>query len=139
MASNRFPFRKSDDNAVEKADQVLRARYYQTVRSYAESILQEAKQEGYEDFDRANEFLVERIHETADGAQEVIYTHKALQTLVYSDRWQAVEDTGMELPDDDLPRTVTIAAYYALSADIAEQVEALQDEYFTDDDDEDED
>lgn len=134
MAKNRFPYRSSDDKAVEQAQQVLKARYYDSIRSMGDEILQEAKREGYEDYDNAREYLQDRIHETADGSSLVIYTHEAINTLLQSDNWQAVEPTGMELPDDDLPRTFTVAAYYAVVTDLAEHIEANQDEYFTDED-----
>jgi len=136
---SKFPYRASDDKAVENAQQVLKARYYQTVRSYATDILKEAQDAGYEDIEEARGFIDEKVHETADGSAEVIYTHRAINTLYQSDNWTEIDEVGLEGSASELSSLVTVAAYYALRADILEQVEADADEYLFDPEDEEED
>lgn len=130
----KFPNRQSDDKAVENAAQVLRARYLEEVNSLAREILREAREEGYEDFDEAREWIHDRTHEMVDSSRLVIYTHEALNTLVQSPNWEAIEDVGIESAGEGMVRLVTVAAYYALHQDVAEEIEDIQDEYFEEED-----
>lgn len=133
-----FPYRKSDEKALEEGERVGRAQYHHDMRSFAKEILEDARKQ-FETYDEAREYIDERIHEDADGMQRVIYTHKAIQTLVYSDRWDAIEDDyGMDVsgwpsgPGGGLAGLVTVAAFFAVRQDITEYVDAMKDEYFED-------
>lgn len=129
-AKRGFPYRKSDEKAFEDGERVALARYHHDMRDFAKEILEEAKGQ-FEDYDEAREWIDDRVHETADSVDRVIYTHKALQTLVYSDNWLAVEDVGLE-SGDDLTRMITVAAFYAVRSDIENYIDAFKDEYFED-------
>jgi hypothetical protein len=134
MAKSKFPNRASDNKAVDNAQQVLRARYYDYIRGMGEEILRDAVEQGFDDYDGARDWIDDRVHESADGSGLVIYTGQALDTLKQSDNWLAIEDVGVEPVSDDLANAITVAAYYAVRADILEHIEAVQDEYFVEDD-----
>jgi hypothetical protein len=104
----------SDDSAVDDALRVIRADYYKSVRSYASGILQDLATEGRYDAEQ----LGERIDQTVDGSYWVIYTHAALRCILVSSNdgaWEDVDDS--ERPTDE------VRAYWALRADIVEELE----------------
>lgn len=118
MAS-KFPYRKKDDKALEEGEQIARARYRQDLRRMAQSLLEEHKQ--YPDQE-----ISEMIDQGADNA--VIYTRNALEILVESDNWTAIEDMGMEIPQD-VTQAVTLIAYFAYRQDLEQYVEAYASEH----------
>jgi hypothetical protein len=128
-----FPNRASDDKAVEDAAQVLRARYHGDVRSMAAEILREAA-EDYESYEDAEEWIQQQVHETVDGSAMIIYTQQAINVLIQSDNWDQIDEVGADVPDG-MSNIVTVAAYYALRADVEEDIMAMKDEYFPEDDD----
>jgi hypothetical protein len=107
-----FPWRKSDDKAVEDGARVERARYYSSVKSAAAEIVKEAG----DDEDRVSEL----ISEYADSA--VTYTSDAWRIAYISDNTDAIEDMGD--PSDwgarDVTDTITKIAYFAYEADLRE-------------------
>lgn len=111
--AKKFPYRASDDKALEKGEQVGRARYFQGLRESAKDIIRESKE--------YDEEIGDMIHQYADNA--VIYTRDCLEILRFSDNWTAASDEGMEL-SGDVSQFLCQAAYFAYSQDLAEMVEA---------------
>jgi len=109
------------------------AGYYSELRESAKDLLQEAlersRSEGV-DFDEA---LYETAHEWADGSEHVIYTGKALNTLVQSRNWLAAEEEGVS--DVDFTGIITQFAYWAYLRDLMDYAEAFKDEFVTDEED----
>lgn len=119
-----------DEKQIETGKNALRRSYHESMRSFAREILQDAVNSNYEDYDEAEEYIQEQIDQTADGTSWVIYTGNALDVLVASDNWLAIDDVGIE--SNELTTILTQAAYFAVRQDIAEYVEAFKDEYWTD-------
>ncbi len=118
-----------DEKQIETGKNALRRSYHESMRSFAKEILEDAVKSNYEDYDEAREYIDEQIDQTADGTSWVIYTGQALDVLVASDNWLAIDDIGIEA--NELTTILTQAAYFAVRTDIAEYVEAFQDEYWT--------
>ncbi len=105
------------DEKIQEALNVLRADYYETVRSVAKEILAECKRD--ESLD-----MHDQIHESIDGNHFVIYTYAAIQCLQASDNWLASEDEGIEVDNSDFSKSVSQRAYFAMCADVSQQIEA---------------
>lgn len=121
----------NDEQKIEEGKSALRRAYHESMRSFAKEILRDAKENGYEDYDDARDYIDEKVDGTADGTSWVIYTHQALDVLVVSDNWQEIDEMDElgELPNE-ISAAITHAAYFAVRADIWEYIEAFQDEYF---------
>jgi hypothetical protein len=102
----------SMEDAVEEAQRVIRADYYGTVRGIASDIARAVKDGEIQD----SEDLGRYLHESVDGSQRVIYTHKAKLGLLASDNEDAWEDVGVENPDD------STKMFYALSSDVLDDL-----------------
>lgn len=120
--------KKSDEKKIEEGKAALRRDYYASIDSFAKEILSEAAEQ-HGSFDEAREWIDQQVHETADGSSWVIYTGRALDVLVASDNWTAVDDAGMDL-GDDLTSVITMAAYFAVRQDLWDRIDAYEDEYF---------
>lgn len=118
-----------DEKQIEAGKSALRRDYHESMRSFAREILQDAVDSNYEDYDEAEEYIQEQIDETADGTSWVIYTGHAIDVLVVSDNWLAIDDIGIDA--NELTTVLTQAAYFAIRQDIAEYVDAFKDEYWT--------
>jgi alpha-galactosidase/6-phospho-beta-glucosidase family protein len=106
------------DDLMRKAESVLYRAYYESVSRDGESIKEDLidaiKSGEVDDEDAASEWLQERLHETADSDEWIIYTHKAKLLLLVSENEDAAEDEGMEC------ETVEQRAYWAFRADLQE-------------------
>ncbi len=109
-----------DEKQIEEGKRALRRSYYESVKSFAAEIIREAK-ERYPDEDERREFVDEQIVQTAEGSSWVIYTHEALDVLVASENWLAIEE-DVEFSYVDLPSFISLAAYYALREDLTEEI-----------------
>lgn len=106
-----------------------RARYYQSVHTYAKEVIDQLRNEHGPHVD------AEYLDEARDSAQEMTYEaswvispYMALTVLTHSDNWDAIDDQDPEwihtLPRDPwLGDAVTMAARAALFADVMEVVE----------------
>lgn len=108
--------------------------YWQVVREYAASYEEERdaarkraiKEEDLEDPDDVDEYgvdeyMYEWLHETLDGCEEVIYTHRAKAVLLASPNEDAyLEDFGETSP------TLKAAAMWALRRDIQDRVHDVE-------------
>lgn len=109
---SKFPYGSKYDKALEEGERIAKARYHRDVASSAEEIVKEHKDHGTD--------ITDLIAQEADRA--VIYTKSALDILVESDNWTAIEDQGMEIPTDSVSNTVTVIAYWAYYQDLTEAV-----------------
>jgi len=101
---------------VEEAQRILRADYYHDVNLHAEDLLERVVSGEIRDPERFDEAL----HEECDGSGRVIYTYKAKQGLLASDNEDAYEEEmGEPAPGPEQ------AMYFALRADIMEQLSAF--------------
>jgi hypothetical protein len=114
--------REQDEVTVEQAMTVLRRDYYGDVRSYAE----ELKKAIIDDEITDREQLLERIHETADGSQWVIYTFRNFRVLMLSDNSDAyAEEYGSEGIVKDGTINWAVLAYAALERDLFDALDTI--------------
>ena len=107
----------------KKADEA-RAAYYQSMRTYAKEIIEEAQRQAEEEGGDVEDYINDKISEYAGDSEWVIYTGKALSVLNNSDNWLAAEDaTGEEIT----PK-ITEWAFYAIEEDLREYVSAFMNE-----------
>lgn len=106
------------DDLMRQAQGIMYREYMESVARDGESIKDDLvsaiKAEELTDADAINEWLSDRVHETADSDAWVIYTHKAKLILLLSDNPDAAEDEGIDLKGDDYSGR----AYYAYRADL---------------------
>lgn len=98
----------------EDAMRVLRAEYYQGVRSIAEEVANLVKNEGMDEGDA--------LHQTVDGSYWVIYTHANFQVLMCSDHHDAYSEEFGEAPVSGADINWAALAYAAMARDVSEQV-----------------
>lgn len=110
-----------DDEIEHAALGILRASYWQSVRSYADEIVRDAIDRADEITDR-DEWLDTTIHEYADGSQWIIYHWRARLVLLASDHANEHEDAIDFREAGSLDNVLAMAAYLAMRADIAEVV-----------------
>lgn len=130
MSRARKKNQSKDERLIEEGKSALRRSYRESMISFAKEILQDAKEEGFEDYDEAHDWIDDQIQETTSSTSWVIYTANALDVLVASDNWTAIEDAGVAIPSD-VTQAVTTIASYAVFADLQEYVDSYEDEYFT--------
>jgi len=114
------------DSERDAALRVLRADYYDDVRTCADDIDREARERRAEGETDLREWLLERVHETCDGHSRVIYTGLAIETLLFSDNESAyVDDFGSEGVCSDGAVNWSLLAFAAFERDVMEQLDAL--------------
>ena len=122
MESNKLTITYSDaSDLMNKAEALLYRAYYESVDRDGESVKEDligAIETGeLGDLDAANEWLSDRLHETADSDEWVIYAHKAKRLLLVSDNEDHAEDEGIDC------ETVEQRAYWAFYADLMDWFE----------------
>lgn len=114
----------SEERLIDLAEGIKRRQYYGEVRSYADSIAEDVKDGTIDDA----EGLQTRLHEDCDGAGQVIYTGRAMDTLRYSDNDGAyAEEFGSDGITDGDGIDWSALAYAAFHRDVTERVEDLID------------
>ena len=93
--------------------------YWQYVEDLAECVLDE--------YDGTTD-IEDRIHGVADGSELVIYYGKAHACLWFSGHLDEIDEVIGEYHADSFPALLCQAAYFALAADVREQVDRLQEE-----------
>lgn len=138
-ARAEFPYRKSDEKALEEGERVGRAQYHHAMRSFANEILLNARKQFDEYNNESMDYIAEQVGITAEYTDWAINTPNALQTLYYSDSWLALEDYhGEDMTKwpksllDNFPSLVSNMARAAVARDIEEYIEGMRDEYFED-------
>ena len=97
-------------------------KYRQHIKDLAEDVLDEVAG------DAQPCVIDDRVHEVADGSELVIYYGKAHACLWFSDHSDAIDDALGWYKADSFPALLCRAAYFALAADVREQVDRLQEE-----------
>lgn len=113
---------ESPDDVVKEGERIERAKYWADVKSLAKQVFEEA--DGDEDE------IEEILHETVDGSHYVIYYRENLTVLRFTENDDEWKDLGMDLGDNP----VMTIAFFALRADIRDEIDRLEPE---EDDDED--
>jgi len=108
---------------VDQAERILRADYWQDVRSVTENLREMIESRELETEEDADQWL----HETVDGHSRVIYTYNAQQCLLYSDNDGAYGDEfGSEGMVEDGCIMWSRLAYAAFTADIRETIDVCE-------------
>jgi hypothetical protein len=118
------PREPTADEKLENARRILRADYWSDVKLYADEIREEIASGEITDAEDAYEHLDERV----DGAYRVIYTHAAMETVMWSDHDGAYfEEFGPEGAADGDQIEWSRLAYAAFRADILDNLGDLED------------
>ena len=115
---------------------MTKGQYNTEIKSIAESLVQEVMQENPEldaDSYQIEEIIYDRLHETIDGHQWIIYysyNDDVIRCSGNADAYQGVysnEDVGALIADKGLDQFGCTRAYFAMHQDVSEQLEqALQ-------------
>ena len=110
--------RITDDQEID-ALRVLRASYWESVRDIAEDIAGEP--------DLTADDVSDRVAESVDGSQWIIYTWRARLVRSLSDHGDAYEEYGFGFmrDADDLDDSITRAAYLAMHDDVREVLDRI--------------
>ena len=105
--------RITDEQEID-ALRVLRASYWESVRDIAQDIAGEP--------DLSADDVSDRVAESVDGSQWIIYTWRARLVCSLSDHADAYEEYGFGFmrDADDLEEAITRAAYLAMHDDVRE-------------------
>lgn len=113
------------DEMERAARDVFRMAYWINVRSIAAEIVADAMEQDRRDDD---EWIAERVSESADGSQWAIYTWRAYLVAIVSEHADAWTDfCSMSDLGDNLDAAVCAAAYHAMYADIMGRVRYIID------------
>jgi hypothetical protein len=94
---------------IDESIRTLRAAYYTAVKSLAEEVMDDSNWQGTGE-------RSDRIHESVDGSEWVIYTWRNRVVALVSDNSSEALD---EIESHD--NIEAVRAYYAMRADVAEQ------------------
>jgi hypothetical protein len=117
---------------VEQAERVLRAEYWDDVRTMAEDARRAVKDGEVTDADGMNDWL----WETVDGTGRVIYTAQAMDGLRWSEHDDAYFDEGLYCEEDfrdGIPWSKLM--FCAMLADVREDLGDFDPLFETEDDD----
>jgi hypothetical protein len=89
--------------------------YWETVKHYAESALDTTEYSEDTDVD-------DRVHEMVDGSEWVIYYWRNLKVLEHTRHFDACDESAM-CAVDSLQASITQGAYFAMFADVQEQIQ----------------
>jgi hypothetical protein len=119
------------DEQERDAMSVLRSSYWESVRDIAQDIATDHLAETFANDDDRSYDLIERIAESVDGSQWVIYTYRALLVRSFSDHADAYEQYGFsDLTNGshgDLDAIITRSAYLAMHDDVHEVLDRILD------------
>jgi len=114
---------RDPEDMLTEGIRLMRAAYYSAIRSYAEDIGEDIKRGSITDTDA----LDERISETADSSQWVIYTWRAQAVAMCSDNNEAGFTDGVLDPSswtDGIDWSVI--AYYAMEQDLRDAMSNVE-------------
>ena len=120
---------RTTDEQERDAMSVLRSSYWESVRDIAQDIATDHLAEAYANDDDRTDDLSDRIAESVDGSQWVIYTWRALLVRSLSDHADAYEEYGFsdlaKDSSDDLDAVITRAAYLAMHDDVRRALDRI--------------
>ena len=117
---------RTTDEQEEDAMRVLRSSYWESVRDIAQDIATDHLAEAYANDDDRTDDLSDRIAESVDGSQWVIYTWRALLVRSLSDHADAYEDyDDLASASDDLDSIISRAAYFAMHDDVRDVLDSI--------------
>ena len=108
--------------------------YIEEIKDIATNLVDELMDE-YEDREEAEEQAYDRLHETIDGHQWVIYYAYNDDVLKYSDNDEAYKDIydnegiGSIIAEHGLDSFKTAMAYFAMYQDVSELLEQAFDDF----------
>ena len=112
---------RTTDEQEQDAMRVLRSSYWESVRDIAQDIATDHLAEAYANDDDRTDDLSDRVAESVDGSQWVIYTWRALLVRSLSDHADACEEYRIEdlaSASDGLDSIISRAAYLAMHDDV---------------------
>jgi len=91
--------------------------YWETVKHYAKSALDTTEYSEGTDVD-------DRVHEMVDGSEWTMMYWRNLKVLEHTRNFDAVDDAvGMNDGVDSLQKVITQGAYFAMFADVLDQIQ----------------
>jgi len=108
--------------------------YIEEIKGIATNLVKELMDE-YEDREEAEEQTYDRLHETIDGHQWVIYYAYNEDVLEYSDNDEAYQDCydneslGALVAEKGIDGVKPMMAYFAMYQDVSELLEQAFDDY----------
>ena len=119
---------RTTDEQEQDAIRVLRSSYWESVRDIAQDIATDHLAEAYANDDDRTDDLSDRIAESVDGSQWVIYTWRARLVRSLSDHADACDDYGFDdlaAASDGMDAIITRAAYLAMYGDVSEVLDRI--------------
>lgn len=118
--------RERAERDYDAAMNTMRRNYWQSVRDYAESIRDDVLSGELSDWESVDS----RLWEDCDGSAWIIYTFQAQQVLLLSDNDSiGVDELGADGFDWSNGVPYSQLAFFALRADISEQLDAIGIDY----------
>lgn len=114
-------------------DNITQSSYNEEIEGLASNIAEELLEE-YETREEAEDYVYDRIHETIDGHQWVIYYAYNNDVLKYSDNDEAYKDVydneslGAIVSEQGVDSLGTVMAYFAMSQDVSEAMDKAFDD-----------
>ena len=114
---------------------ITQSSYNEEIQDLATNMVSEAMDYNDNDREAAEESSHDRLHETIDGHQWVIYTHQAGLVPDFSSNYEAYQDCydnesiGSIVAEGGLDAMKPIIAYFAMYQDVSELLEQAFDEF----------
>ena len=114
---------------------ITQASYNEEIQDLATNLVEELMQEHDNDRDTAEESSHDRLHETIDGHQWVIYYAYNDEVLKYSENEEAYqgvydnESLGQLVAERGIADLKTMMAYFAMYQDVSELLEQAFDDF----------
>ena len=119
---------RTTDEQEQDSIRVLRSSYWESVRDIAQDIATDHLAEAYANDDDRTDDLSDRIAESVDGSQWVIYTWRALLVRSLSDHADVCEEYRIDdlaNASDGLDAIITRAAYLAMHDDVRDVLDRI--------------
>ena len=118
--------------------------YFIEINELAKSVFEDVMQEHEQDMHSAEDHFYDRLHETIDGHEWVIYSHYNLQVLQNASNPEAMidelgaESAGHSLEEGGLSTLHMHLAFWALKEDVNSELQELIEGWEPEEQDEDE-
>lgn len=114
---------------------ITQSSYNEEIKDIATNLVDELMSENDNDRSEAEELAYDRLHETIDGHQWVIYSAYNDEVLKYSDNDEAYQDCydneslGALVAEKGIDGVKPMMAYFAMYQDVSEQLEQAFDDF----------